>query len=167
MKVLIKTLGCEKNTVDSENAMALLAQTGCEEAVDVRDADVLIVNTCGFIHDAKQQSIETIFDLIREKRKGQKLIVTGCLSQRYAKELAEEMPEVDFFLGVNDYAKLPDIVRRAGIERIAANPAPKEYEELPRRFSGGVSASIKIAEGCNNICTYCAIPFIRGLYRSR
>ncbi len=167
MKVLIKTLGCEKNTVDSENAMALLAQTGCEEAEDVREADVLIVNTCGFIHDAKQQSIETIFDLIREKRKGQKLIVTGCLSQRYAKELAEEMPEVDFFLGVNDYAKLPDIVRRAGAERIAANPAPKEYEELPRRFSGGVSASIKIAEGCNNICTYCAIPFIRGLYRSR
>ncbi|MBQ6294443.1 MAG: 30S ribosomal protein S12 methylthiotransferase RimO [Firmicutes bacterium] len=167
MKVLIKTLGCEKNTVDSENAMALLAQTGCEEAKDVRDADVLIVNTCGFIHDAKQQSIETIFDLIREKREGQKLIVTGCLSQRYAKELAAEMPEVDFFLGVNDYAKLPDIVRRAGKERIAANPAPKEYEELPRQFSGGVSASIKIAEGCNNICTYCAIPFIRGLYRSR
>ena len=167
MKVLIKTLGCEKNTVDSENAMALLAQTGCTEAEDVRDADILIVNTCGFIHDAKQQSIETIFDLIREKRKGQKLIVTGCLSQRYAKELAAEMPEVDFFLGVNDYAKLPDIVRRAGTERIAANPAPKKYEELPRRFSGGVSASIKIAEGCNNICTYCAIPFIRGLYRSR
>ncbi len=167
MKVLIKTLGCEKNTVDSENAMALLVQTGCTEAKDVRDADILIVNTCGFIHDAKQQSIETIFDLIREKKKKQKLIVTGCLSQRYAKELAEEMPEVDFFLGVNDYAKLPDIVRRAGTERIAANPAPKEYEELPRRFSGGVSASIKIAEGCNNICTYCAIPFIRGLYRSR
>ena len=167
MKVLIKTLGCEKNTVDSENAMALLVQTGCTEAKDVRDADILIVNTCGFIHDAKQQSIETIFDLIREKKKKQKLIVTGCLSQRYAKELAEEMPEVDFFLGVNDYAKLPDIVRRAGKERIAANPAPKEYEELPRRFSGGVSASIKIAEGCNNICTYCAIPFIRGLYRSR
>ena len=91
MKVLIKTLGCEKNMVDSENAMALLAQTGCTEAEDVRDADILIVNTCGFIHDAKQQSIETIFDLIREKRKGQKLIVTGCLSQRYAKELAEEM----------------------------------------------------------------------------
>ena len=167
MKIYVKTLGCEKNTVDSENALALLAQTGAEETQDPKKADVLMVNTCGFIHDAKQQSIETIFDLIRIKKKKQKLIVTGCLSQRYAKELAAEMPEVDAFLGVNDYKKLPEIVREMTAERIAASPAPKEYEELPRRFAGGVSAPIKIAEGCNNICTYCAIPFIRGLYRSR
>lgn len=167
MKVFLKTLGCEKNTVDSENAMALLAQTGAEETQDISEADVLMVNTCGFIHDAKQQSIESIFDLIREKKDGQMLIVSGCLSQRYAKELAAEMPEVDAFLGVNDYAKLPDLVRQQDRFRVAANPAPKIYEELPRRFAGGVSASIKIAEGCNNICTYCAIPYIRGLYRSR
>ncbi|MBO4880310.1 MAG: 30S ribosomal protein S12 methylthiotransferase RimO, partial [Firmicutes bacterium] len=149
MKIYVKTLGCEKNTVDSENALALLAQTGAEETQDPKKADVLMVNTCGFIHDAKQQSIETIFDLIRIKKKKQKLIVTGCLSQRYAKELAAEMPEVDAFLGVNDYKKLPEIVREMTAERIAASPAPKEYEELPRRFAGGVSAPIKIAEGCN------------------
>ena len=167
MKVFIKTLGCEKNTVDSENALALLEEIGCTETADPADADVLMVNTCGFIHDAKEQSIETIFDLIREKKEGQKLIVSGCLSQRYAKELAKEMPEVDAFLGVNDYMTLPKIVRDTEKTRIAAKPAAKTYEELPRKFSGGVSASIKIAEGCNNICTYCAIPFIRGRYRSR
>ena len=167
MKVFIKTLGCEKNTVDSENALALLDEAGVTETDDPSKADILMVNTCGFIHDAKEQSIETIFDLIREKKEGQKLIVSGCLSQRYAKELAKEMPEVDAFLGVNDYLSLPKIVREIGKTRIAANPAAKEYEELPRKFSGGVSASIKIAEGCNNICTYCAIPFIRGRYRSR
>ena len=167
MKIYVKTLGCEKNTVDSENALALLEQIGAEETQDPKKADVLMVNTCGFIHDAKQQSIETIFDLIRIKKKKQKLVVTGCLSQRYAKELAAEMPEVDAFLGVNDYKILPDIVREMTSDRIAASAAPKEYEELPRRFAGGVSAPIKIAEGCNNICTYCAIPFIRGLYRSR
>lgn len=167
MKIYLKTLGCEKNTVDSENAMALLTQIGAEETMSPDDADILMVNTCGFIHDAKQQSIETIFDLIREKKAGQKLIVTGCLSQRYAKELAKEMPEVDAFLGVNDYTALPDIVRDLDISRITANPAAKEYEELPRLYAGGVSAAIKIAEGCNNVCTYCAIPFIRGLYRSR
>ncbi|MBP5750371.1 MAG: 30S ribosomal protein S12 methylthiotransferase RimO, partial [Firmicutes bacterium] len=131
MKIYVKTLGCEKNTVDSENALALLAQTGAEETQDPKKADVLMVNTCGFIHDAKQQSIETIFDLIRIKKKKQKLIVTGCLSQRYAKELADEMPEVDAFLGVNDYKKLPEIVRDMTAERIAASPAPKKYEELP------------------------------------
>ena len=167
MKIYVKTLGCEKNTVDSENALALLAQTGAEETQDPKKADVLMVNTCGFIHDAKQQSIETIFDFIRIKKKKQKLIVTGCLSQRYAKELAAEMPEVDAFLGVNDYKKLPEIVSGMYSSRITANKAPEEYEELPRSCAGGVSAALKIAEGCNNICTYCAIPFIRGLYRSR
>ncbi|MBQ2218454.1 MAG: 30S ribosomal protein S12 methylthiotransferase RimO [Firmicutes bacterium] len=167
MKVFIKTLGCEKNTVDSENALALLDEIGVTETDDPSKADILMVNTCGFIHDAKEQSIETIFDLIREKKEGQKLIVSGCLSQRYAKELAKEMPEVDAFLGVNDYMTLPKIVRDTEKTRIAAKPAAKTYEELPRKFSGGVSASIKIAEGCNNICTYCAIPFIRGRYRSR
>ena len=167
MKIYLKTLGCEKNTVDSENALALLSQIGAEETGSPQNADVLMVNTCGFIHDAKQQSIETIFDLIREKKEGQKLIVTGCLSQRYAKELAKEMPEVDAFLGVNDYTVLKDIVRDLDISRVTTHPAGNEYEELPRLYAGGVSAPIKIAEGCNNVCTYCAIPFIRGLYRSR
>ena len=167
MKIYIKTLGCEKNTVDTENALALLKDCGVEEIDDAGKADLLMVNTCGFIHDAKQQSIESIFDLIREKKAKQKIIVSGCLSQRYAKDLAKEMPEVDVFLGVNDYAKLPDIVRGMHEPRIAANPAGKVFEELPRLFGGGVTAPLRIAEGCNNVCTYCAIPFIRGRYRSR
>ena len=93
MKVYVKTLGCEKNTVDTENALALLAETGAEETQDPKKADVLMVNTCGFIHDAKQQSIESIFDLIRIKKKKQKLIVTGCFVQRYYEECQEEFPE--------------------------------------------------------------------------
>ena len=106
MKIYVKTLGCEKNTVDSENALALLAQTGAEETQDPKRADVLMVNTCGFIHDAKQQSIETIFDLIRIKKKKQKLIVTGCLSQRYAKELADAGAAVMLREGEFDAASL-------------------------------------------------------------
>ena len=167
MKVFIKTLGCEKNTVDSENALALLEGAGAVETADPQDADILMVNTCGFIEDAKQQSIETIFDLIRDKKEGQRLIVSGCLSQRYAKELAKEMPEVDYFIGVNNYQQLPEIVNDLNTARILADKEKREYDELPRRFTSGVSAPIKIAEGCNNICTYCAIPYIRGRYRSR
>ena len=94
MKVYIQTLGCEKNTVDSENAASLLRDSGCIIVDDPYDADVFIVNTCGFIKDAKQQSIEAIFDLSGIKSDGKKLIVTGCLSQRYARELKKEMPEI-------------------------------------------------------------------------
>ena len=169
MKVYIQTLGCEKNTVDSENAAKLLTDAGCSLTEDPMQADCFIVNTCGFIHDAKQQSIETIFDLSRLKTEGKKLIVTGCLSQRYAMELSKEMPEVDAFLGVNDYASLPDIVLGRKAERTLCSAAPKQYEELSGRVLSTQpwSRSIKIAEGCSNICSYCAIPFIRGRYRSR
>ncbi len=169
MKVFITTLGCEKNTVDSENAAALLKQAGCVLVNDPEDADVFIVNTCGFIHDAKQQSIETIFDLSRIKGDSKKLIVTGCLSQRYAKELAESMPEVDSFLGVNDYNKLPEIILGSASDRVFCSNSPKTYEELGGRVLSTApwTRSIKIAEGCSNVCAYCAIPFIRGRYRSR
>lgn len=169
MKVFIQTLGCEKNTVDSENAAALLEKAGCAIVGSPEDADCFIVNTCGFIHDAKQQSIETIFDLSREKTEGKKLIVTGCLSQRYSRELAAEMPEVDAFLGVNDYSKLADIVLGTMPERTLCSAAPAVYEELGSRTLSTApwTRSLKIAEGCSNICSYCAIPFIRGRYRSR
>ena len=169
MKVFIRTLGCEKNTVDSENAARLLADAGCVITDDPLDADCFIVNTCGFIHDAKQQSVEAIFDLSRIKTEGKKLIVTGCLSQRYAKELSEEMPEVDAFLVVNDYLKLPEVVLGSCSSRTLCSAAKKPYEELGGRVLSTTpwSRSIKIAEGCSNICSYCAIPFIRGKYRSR
>ena len=169
MKVYIQTLGCEKNTVDSENAAALLTGAGCVLVQDPYEADVFIVNTCGFIADAKMQSIETIFDLSRIKTDGQKLIVTGCLSQRYASELAKSMPEVDHFLGVNDYSKLKDIVLGSRSDRTICSAAGSIYEELGGRnlTTTPWTRCIKIAEGCSNICSYCAIPFIRGRYRSR
>ena len=169
MKVFIQTLGCEKNTVDSENAAALLEKAGCSIVQTPEDADCFIVNTCGFIADAKMQSIETIFDLSRIKTEGKKLIVTGCLSQRYSKELAREMPEVDAFLGVNDYSGLANVVLGRAEKRTFCSNASPVYEELGPRTLTTVpwSRSIKIAEGCSNICSYCAIPFIRGRYRSR
>ncbi len=170
MKVFIKTLGCEKNTVDSEFAAGLLAEAGHVMTDDPLRADVMLVNTCGFIGDAKAQSIETIIDLGKIKKKKQRLYVSGCLSQRYASELKDLMPEVDGFLGVNDYEKLPSIIRERGFEPLVS-PASEEFDELGERLSSlretPWTAPIKIAEGCSNICTYCAIPFIRGRYRSR
>ena len=169
MKVFIQTLGCEKNTVDSENAASLLCASGCTIVDEPYDADVFIVNTCGFIKDAKQQSIEAIFDLSRIKSKCRKLIVTGCLSQRYAKELQKEMPEVDAFLGVNNYRDLPDIVWGRTEKTCLNDPAGTKYTELGGRVLSTPywSRSIKIAEGCSNVCSYCIIPYIRGKYRSR
>ena len=168
MKVYIKTLGCDKNTWDSEHAAGLLQAAGCSFTDDPSQADVMMVNTCGFIRDAKTQSIDTIFDLINIKTDKQKLIVSGCLSQRYSKELAKEMPEVDLFLGVNDYARLPQIIREES-SGVFCSPYSRSFEELGERKigEGCYTAPIKIAEGCNNICSYCAIPFIRGRYRSR
>lgn len=166
-KIYIKTLGCEKNTVDSSCAAAILKQNGCKIVDDPGSADYLMVNTCGFIDDAKVQSIESIFELVNGKTDRQKIIVSGCLSQRYSAELAREIPEVDYFIGVNDYDKLPLILSQ-NADRINCSPAEKTFKELPRSIEkGSVSASIKIAEGCNNICSYCIIPFIRGRYRSR
>ena len=168
MKLFIKTLGCEKNTWDSDYAAGIMNAAGVEIAENPDDADFLIVNTCGFINDAKKQSIEAIFELAGAKKPGQKLIVTGCLSQRYSKELADEIPEVDYFFGVNNYASLPDLLT-SDIGRINVSPYPRKFEELGKRYVPDLSytASIKIAEGCNNICSYCIIPFIRGRYRSR
>ena len=168
MKVYIKTLGCEKNTWDSEHAAGLLIASGAEITEDPASADVMMVNTCGFIRDAKTQSIDSIFELAEIKKPWQKLVVSGCLSQRYSKELEKEMPEVDIFLGVNDYARLPEILREQA-SGVFCSPYSRSFEELgDRSIPGGTyMAAIKIAEGCNNICSYCAIPFIRGRYRSR
>ncbi len=166
-KIFIKTLGCEKNTVDSECAAGILKENGFRVVDDPKTADFLMVNTCGFINDAKVQSIESIFELVNEKTENQKIIVSGCLSKRYSRELSEEIPEVDYFLGVNDYNKLPDIISGKAM-RVNCAEADESFTELPRSCKkGSVTASIKIAEGCNNICSYCIIPYIRGRYRSR
>ena len=171
-KVYIRTLGCEKNTVDSENAARLLTDAGCVVVDDPKDADVLMVNTCGFIGDAKKQSVDAIFELNEYKQASDSdkmLIVSGCLTQRYASELEKELPEADYILGVNDYDRLPEIVMGSEKDRVHAGSCRAAYKELGSRQLLTVpwTRSIKIAEGCANNCSYCIIPKIRGRYRSR
>jgi len=168
MKIFIRTLGCEKNTIDSEFAAGILVREGHIIVNNPEDADILMVNTCGFINDAKQQSINTILELAADRTKNQKLLVSGCLSQRYSHELEKAIPEVDAFIGVNDYKRLPEIINTFK-QKITVSEYDKIYEELGHRYKleSNWTASIKIAEGCDHICTYCIIPFIRGGFRSR
>lgn len=170
MKIYMKTLGCDKNTVDSQSTAGLLVSKGHRLTGDAAGADVIMVNTCGFIQDAKQESIDTILALAAEKKAHQLLIVSGCLSQRYGEQLAKLIPEADFFLGVNDYSRLPDILNgKSKGPRVFQSSCETLYEEIGCRITDGPvhTAPIKIAEGCNNVCSYCSIPSIRGCYRSR
>jgi len=170
MNIYIETLGCPKNMNDSEMAAGMLENAGHEITDQPEDAEAIIVNTCGFIGDAKKESIGKIFDLAQIKNEDALLIVSGCLSQRYQDELYKQMPEVDIFIGVNDYANLPGIIAGyQGKRQKCFSACGKEYIEIQqRRFQeGDYSATIKIAEGCDNICAYCVIPSIRGGYRSR
>ena len=171
MKIFIETLGCPKNVNDSEMTAGLLCESGHSITYDVEEADVVIVNTCGFINDAKKESIDKIFEMSEAKREDAVLIVSGCLSQRYGEELYKEMPEVDIFMGVNDYTKLPLILKeyKKGNREKYLNSYDREFVEITSRKlrDNPYSATIKIAEGCNNVCAYCIIPSIRGRYRSR
>lgn len=170
MKIYIDTLGCAKNEYDSQMLAAALIDRGCVIADDPADADILIVNTCGFIEDAKKESIERIFELAEERGENKKLVVTGCLSERYHDELASEMPEVDMFFGVNDYDDLPSVLlgdQDAGTsDRVGSGLDDLRYRK--REFDEGSHFGyLKIAEGCNNACSFCAIPLIRGPFRSK
>ena len=160
-KINIITLGCSKNTVDSEHLAAQLAEVGYKIVFDSdrTDADVVVINTCGFIGDAKQESIDTILRAAQLKSEGriEELFVVGCLSQRYADELRPELPEVDDFFGVNDWA---DIVARLGAKY------NKEVETKREISTPSHYAYLKISEGCNWMCGYCAIPLIRGRHKS-
>ena len=160
-KINIITLGCSKNTVDSEHLAAQLAEVGYKIVFDSdrTDADVVVINTCGFIGDAKQESIDTILRAAQLKSEGriEELFVVGCLSQRYADELRPELPEVDDFFGVNDWA---DIVARLGAKY------NKEIETRREISTPSHYAYLKISEGCNWMCGYCAIPLIRGRHKS-
>lgn len=167
----METLGCLKNFNDSETAAGILEHAGYRIIRSPEEADVVIVNTCGFINDAKTESIERIFQMADCKKEGAVLAVTGCLSQRYADELYEEMPEVDLFLGVNDYERLPSI-----LENFTKGTRKKYHSDYSRIYAESsfrkladnpYTATLKIAEGCNNVCAYCVIPKIRGKYRSR
>lgn len=171
MNLYIETLGCAKNVIDSEVAAGILEAAGHNIIEDPKKADGIIVNTCGFIVDAKKESISRIFDMVECKKKDGILIVSGCLSQRYSEELYKEMPEVDIFIGVNDYLHLPEIIKNhiAGKRERYLNTCEGVFLETRyrKRKEPFYSATIRIAEGCNNMCAYCVIPSIRGLYRSR
>ncbi|MEG0829078.1 MAG: 30S ribosomal protein S12 methylthiotransferase RimO [Anaerovoracaceae bacterium] len=171
MMIYIETMGCPKNANDSQVAAGILENAGHQMVDSAVDADVVMVNTCGFINDAKTESIDKIFDMIQCKGEEKILIVSGCLSQRYEEELYEEMPEVDIFIGVNDYPNLPKILSdfKAGNRKHYLSDYSKEFLETPFRKldENPYSATVKISEGCNNVCAYCVIPQIRGKYRSR
>ena len=167
-KVFIDTLGCPKNFNDSEFAAGILEENGYEIIDSPEDADIIMVNTCGFINDAKE-SIEHIFEMSERRKEGGKLVVSGCLSQRYSEELSKEIPEADCIIGVNQYNKLPEILSDIDNNHVAANSCDLDYlEKTVRKLSDNpYIATLKIAEGCNNTCTYCIIPMIRGKFRSK
>ena len=172
MNILFISLGCDKNLVDSEVMLGLLDAKGYQMVDDETLADVIVVNTCCFIHDAKEESIQTILEMAQYKTKGRlkALIVTGCLAQRYQKEILEEIPEVDAVLGTTSYDRIVETVEEA----LAGNGhlELEDVDALPlvdvKRLvtTGGHYAYLKIAEGCDKHCTYCIIPKIRGNYRS-
>lgn len=168
----IVSLGCPKNRVDTENMLGILGSEGYHIVSDPEHADIIIVNTCGFIDAAKEESINTVLEMAEFKQKRCKLLImTGCLAERYAGDILAELPEVDAVAGTGDYYKIAEIIRRAlaGEKPVLFGHIDDEIPEgLPRILStGGASAYLKIADGCDNKCTYCVIPQLRGKYRSR
>lgn len=170
-KVGLVSLGCAKNLVDSENLLGMLRDRGYEIVADPAEADVIFVNTCGFIEPAKEESIEAIFDMAQYKHTGKlkRLFVTGCLAQRYPEALMAEIPEIDGIMGVADYARLSDMMADAEQNKRPCYTAdgPRFLKSSRVLTSAGYSAYVKISDGCDNRCTYCAIPLIRGNYGSR
>lgn len=172
MNILFISLGCDKNLVDSEVMLGLLDSKGYQIVDDETQADIIVVNTCCFIHDAKEESIQTILDMSQYKTEGRlkALVVTGCLAQRYQQEILEEIPEVDAVLGTTSYDKIVDAVEEAlegqGHVKMQDLDALPLVETKRLVTTGGHFAYLKIAEGCDKHCTYCIIPKIRGNYRS-
>ena len=172
MNILFISLGCDKNLVDSEVMLGLLDKKGYQIVDSEEDADIIVVNTCCFIHDAKEESIQTIPEMAENKKEGKQkaLIVTGCLAQRYQQEIIDEIPEVDAVLGTTSYDHIVEAVEEAlagnghvVLEDVDALPDVKEKRLVT---TGGHYAYMKIAEGCDKHCTYCIIPKLRGNYRS-
>ena len=171
LKVGMISLGCNKNRVDSETALGLLRDKGYEFTGDPAEADVLMVNTCGFIESAKEESIDAILEMAEYKKTGccRLLVVTGCLAQRYEKSLLEEIPEIDLLMGVNQYERLADAIETAlqGQKQSLCQEKFDFFEQDRVLTTPGYTAYTRIGDGCNNRCTFCAIPLIRGHYRSR
>lgn len=173
MKILFVSLGCDKNLVDSEHMLGMLCDNGFTVTDDENEADVIVVNTCCFIHDAKEESIENIIEMAKLKDEGnlKALVVTGCLAQRYKDEIQKEIPEVDAVIGTTAYDDIVNIVKEILEDKKVAN-SYKDISYLTPNTSnrvittGGYTSYLKIAEGCNKNCTYCIIPKLRGKYRS-
>ena len=172
IQILFVSLGCDKNLVDSEVMLGLLEDKGYAITNEEKEADVVVINTCCFIGDAKEESIENIIEMgkLKETGKLKALIVTGCLAQRYKDEIQTEIPEVDAILGTNSYEDIVNAITEALGGKFYENF--ETLEGLPKLTAkrsvttGGHFAYLKIAEGCNKRCTYCIIPYIRGNYRS-
>ncbi len=172
MKLLFVSLGCDKNLVDSEDMLGVLTRAGHEIVDDENEAEAIIINTCCFINDAKEESVETILEMVEYKKAGtcKVLIVTGCMAQRYKQEIIEEIPEVDAVLGTTSYGEI-----LKAVEEAVAGRHYQEYKDIDylvpdqgKRVltTGGHFAYLKIAEGCDKHCTYCIIPKLRGKFRS-
>ncbi|MCJ7503996.1 MAG: MiaB/RimO family radical SAM methylthiotransferase, partial [Acidobacteriia bacterium] len=171
-KVGMVSLGCPKNLVDSEVMLGILARQGYELTSQADEADILIVNTCGFIEPAKRESIDTILEMAQYKKSGsaRRLVVAGCLVERYRQELLREIPEVDFAIGTNELERVLEACAADGRRQSAEGPlAPYLYHEFTPRVLSTPShtAYVKIAEGCDHPCSFCVIPQMRGRFRSR
>lgn len=171
-KIGFVSLGCSKNQVNTERMMYLVREAGYQIVPEDIDADVMVINTCAFIESAKKESIDNILDVawLKENRNLKAIVVTGCLGERYREQILEQMPEVDAVLGTGSYEKIV-----AAIGKVLEKKTYTSFEDKNVCEMGGnriltdrsYSAYLKIGEGCNNRCTYCAIPLIRGVYRSR
>ena len=172
MKILFISLGCDKNLVDTEVMLGMLASRGYEMTNDEQEADIIVINTCCFIHDAKEESIQNILEMAEYKKNGsaKALIVTGCMAERYRQEILDEIPEVDEVLGTTAYDRILDAVDAALDGQHEVMTADLDALPLPETkrlvTTGGHFAYLKIAEGCDKHCTYCIIPKIRGNFRS-
>lgn len=165
MKLGMISLGCAKNLVDSELFLGLCTKYNIEITNDITEADIITINTCGFIDKAKEESLDTIMEIvkIKDENKNLKIIVMGCLVQRYLKDLQKEIPEVDYFIPIRDYNKLDDIFML-----LTSSSSHHELSYTNRIIStGNTSCYVRIGDGCDNRCSYCAIPLIRGPYKSR
>lgn len=172
MKLLFISLGCDKNLVDSENMIGMMTAAGIEMTDEEAEADIIVVNSCCFIGDAKEESINTILEMAEYKKSGscKALIVTGCLAQRYQDEIRTEIPEVDAIIGTNSYDTILEAVDQALEHQFFKSMQPlvglPQIATRRALTTGGHFAYLKIAEGCNKNCTYCVIPSVRGRYRS-
>lgn len=171
--ISIISLGCSKNSVDSNQMMSILKDNGFTLTDDVENSDIVVVNTCGFIETAKEESINTILEIGEYKKNGKCkiLLVAGCLGERYKEELMEELPEIDGILGTGNVNEIVDVVTLLlkGKKIVRAGKIDSDYDESIKRIANSeqYTAYVKIAEGCDNLCTYCIIPKLRGKYRSR